>query len=52
MYDKLIDLVGIIVGMENWLRITFAIDPSALEDGLHRMKAFYYRHARQEALNL
>lgn len=50
--ESVIVLPGIIVGMENWLRITFAIDPSALEDGLHRMKAFYHRHACQEAPNL
>jgi len=38
---------GIAVGMKNWLRITFAIDPSSLEDGLERIKAFYGRHAKK-----
>jgi len=34
------------VGMKNFLRITFAIEPSALEVGLERLKAFYERHAK------
>ncbi|CAN1351474.1 Tyrosine aminotransferase [Linum perenne] len=36
------------VGMKNWLRVTFAIDQSALEDGLDRIKAFCERHAKKE----
>ncbi|RVW77652.1 Nicotianamine aminotransferase B [Vitis vinifera] len=32
------------VGMKNWPRVTFAIDPPSLEDGLGRIKAFYHRH--------
>ncbi|RVW90738.1 Nicotianamine aminotransferase B [Vitis vinifera] len=37
-------LTGVAVGMKNWLRVTFAIDPPSLEDGLGRIKAFYERH--------
>ncbi|KAM0021229.1 putative nicotianamine aminotransferase [Helianthus debilis subsp. tardiflorus] len=28
-----------------WVRVTFGIEPSALEDGLARIKAFCLRHA-------
>jgi len=34
------------VGYKNWLRITFAIDPSSLEDGLDRLKSFCLRHSK------
>ncbi|KAL5715787.1 zinc-finger protein [Ranunculus cassubicifolius] len=43
--ENVIILPGICVGMKNWLRITFAIEPARLEDGLRRMKAFCQRHA-------
>ncbi|EOX99490.1 Tyrosine transaminase family protein, putative [Theobroma cacao] len=39
---------GIAFGMKNWLRITFACEISALEEGLGRIKAFYQRHAKKE----
>ncbi|XP_062218890.1 nicotianamine aminotransferase 1-like [Phragmites australis] len=34
------------LGMKNWLRISFAVDPSLLEDGLERLKSFCLRHAK------
>ncbi|XP_040376492.1 nicotianamine aminotransferase 1-like [Oryza brachyantha] len=34
------------LGMKNWLRITFAVDPQLLEDGLERTKSFCQRHAK------
>ncbi|KAL6877531.1 hypothetical protein ACP4OV_012746 [Aristida adscensionis] len=34
------------LGMKNWLRITFAVDPPLLEDGLDRLKSFCLRHAK------
>ncbi|PON74832.1 Tyrosine/nicotianamine aminotransferase [Trema orientale] len=40
-------LPGFVVGLKNWLRVTFAIDPSYLDDGLRRIKAFYLRHAKK-----
>ncbi|XP_010666078.2 probable aminotransferase TAT2 isoform X2 [Beta vulgaris subsp. vulgaris] len=40
-------LPGVAVGMKNWLRITFALEPLALEEGLERLKAFCQRHAEQ-----
>jgi tyrosine aminotransferase len=39
-------LPGCAVGYKNWLRITFAIDPSSLEDGLDRLKCFCLRHKK------
>ncbi|KAK7855144.1 nicotianamine aminotransferase b [Quercus suber] len=39
---------GVALGMKNWLRITFAVEPSALEDGLGRIKAFCQRHAKKQ----
>jgi len=38
---------GIAVGLKNWLRITFAVDSSFLEEGLRRTKSFCQRHAKQ-----
>ncbi|KAF8409202.1 hypothetical protein HHK36_005276 [Tetracentron sinense] len=46
--ESVIILPGVAVGMKNWLRITFAIEPSSLEDGLGRIKSFYQRHAKQQ----
>ena len=41
-------VAGFTVGMENWLRITFATEPPSLEDGLGRIKAFCQRHAKKQ----
>lgn len=46
--ESVIVLPGFAVGMKNWLRITFAIEPPSLEDGLGRIKAFYQRHAKKQ----
>jgi tyrosine aminotransferase len=46
--NVVLHLAGIAVGMKNWLRITFAIEPSALEDGLERLKVFCQRHAKKQ----
>ncbi|XP_044465309.1 probable aminotransferase TAT2 [Mangifera indica] len=46
--ESVIVLPGIAVGMKNWLRVTFAIEPSVLEEGLERIKAFYNRHAKKQ----
>ncbi|MBA0698870.1 hypothetical protein Goari_000553 [Gossypium aridum] len=40
---------GMAFGMKNWLRITFACEISALEDGLRRIKAFHQRHVRKQS---
>uniref|UniRef100_A0A1D1YIK5 nicotianamine aminotransferase n=1 Tax=Anthurium amnicola TaxID=1678845 RepID=A0A1D1YIK5_9ARAE len=44
---SVIILPGSVIGLDNWLRVTFAIDPSSLEEGLHRLKSFCQKHAKQ-----
>ncbi|KAJ7948347.1 Tyrosine aminotransferase [Quillaja saponaria] len=44
--ESVILLPGVTVGLKNWLRITIAVEPSALEDGLRRIKSFNLRHAK------
>ncbi|KAG7983672.1 hypothetical protein I3843_04G118400 [Carya illinoinensis] len=46
--ESVIILPGAALGMKNWLRITFAVDPSALEDGFERIKTFCQRHAKKQ----
>lgn len=45
--ESVIILPGISVGLKNWLRVTYAIEPSALEEGLKRLKAFCERHSKK-----
>ncbi|KAL6899678.1 hypothetical protein ACP4OV_006336 [Aristida adscensionis] len=42
---------GSVLGMKNWVRITFAIDSSSLLDGLERIKTFCQRHKKKNLLN-
>ncbi|RHN75765.1 putative aromatic-amino-acid transaminase [Medicago truncatula] len=42
--ESVILLPGVTVGLKNWLRISLAVDPSDLEEGLSRLKAFSLRH--------
>ncbi|XP_072080480.1 probable aminotransferase TAT2 isoform X3 [Arachis hypogaea] len=44
--ESVIILPGTAVGLKDWLRITFAADPSALVEGLKRVKVFCQRHAK------
>ncbi|KAM3301867.1 putative aminotransferase TAT2 [Capsicum chacoense] len=46
--ESLMILPGVAVGLKNWLRITFACEPSCLEDGFQRLNAFYQRHAKKQ----
>ncbi|CAK9168544.1 unnamed protein product, partial [Ilex paraguariensis] len=46
--ESVIVMPGVAVGLKNWLRITFAIEPSSLKEGLERIKAFYQRHAKKQ----
>ncbi|KAA3482782.1 tyrosine aminotransferase-like [Gossypium australe] len=39
---------GRAVELKNWLRVTFAIEPSLLQEGLARVKAFCQRHAKKQ----
>ncbi|KAJ4957801.1 hypothetical protein NE237_024912 [Protea cynaroides] len=36
--EKVVILPGISVGMKNWLRVTFAVEPSSLDDALGRVE--------------
>ncbi|XLU68769.1 hypothetical protein S245_027822 [Arachis hypogaea] len=45
--ESVIILPGTTVGLKDWLRITFAADPSALVEGLKRVKVFCQRHAKK-----
>lgn len=46
--ESVVVLPGVAVGLKNWLRITFAIEPSSLKEGLGRIKVFYLRHAKKQ----
>ncbi|CDP15859.1 unnamed protein product [Coffea canephora] len=46
--ESVIVLPGLAVGLKNWLRITYSVEPSALDDGLNRIKAFCLRHAKKQ----
>ncbi|MFS8024143.1 putative tyrosine transaminase [Helianthus anomalus] len=45
--ESVVILPGICVGLNNWLRVTFAIEPSVLEEGIKRLKAFCERHSKK-----
>ncbi|KAL6975430.1 tyrosine transaminase [Sarracenia purpurea var. burkii] len=46
--ESVIILPGCTVGLKNHLRITFAAEPSSLEEALRRVKSFYQRHSNQQ----
>nr|AHN10104.1 aromatic amino acid aminotransferase 4 [Atropa belladonna] len=46
--ESVIILPGVAVGMRNWVRITFAVEPSSLEEALARVKCFCLNHTKQE----
>nr|AIV98133.1 tyrosine aminotransferase 2 [Scutellaria baicalensis] len=46
--ESVILLPGLAVGLKNWIRVTFAIEPSSLEDGFRRIKDFCQRHAKKQ----
>ncbi|KAG8386354.1 hypothetical protein BUALT_Bualt03G0140100 [Buddleja alternifolia] len=43
--ESVIILPGLAVGLKNWLRITFAVEPSSLQEALERVKSFCQRHS-------
>ncbi|CAN6558194.1 unnamed protein product [Malus baccata var. baccata] len=45
--ESVIFLPGTAVGLTSWIRVTFAADPSSIEEALRRTKSFYQRHARK-----
>lgn len=50
--ESVILLPGLTVGLKNWVRITFAAEPSSLEEALDRVKSFYGRHSRQQKIQI
>ncbi|KAL4279386.1 hypothetical protein GQ457_03G006640 [Hibiscus cannabinus] len=46
--ESVVILPGRAVGLKNWLRITFAVESSLLQEGLARVKAFCCRHAKKQ----
>ncbi|XP_043805319.1 nicotianamine aminotransferase 1 [Manihot esculenta] len=47
--ESVIVLPGVAVGLKNWLRISFAMEPEQLEQGLERIKTFCQRNAKNNA---
>ncbi|KAI4333935.1 hypothetical protein L6164_018684 [Bauhinia variegata] len=45
--ENIMILPGRAVGLKNWLRVTFALEPSTLEEGLARVKSFCRRHTKK-----
>ncbi|KAK9076829.1 hypothetical protein SSX86_005163 [Deinandra increscens subsp. villosa] len=39
---------GDAVGLKNWVRVSIATEPQVLEDGIKRMKAFCFKHAKHD----
>lgn len=50
--ESVILLPGLTVGLKNWVRVTFAADPSSLEEALDRVKSFCQRHSHQQKFQL
>ncbi|KAI4333637.1 hypothetical protein L6164_018417 [Bauhinia variegata] len=48
--EAVVLLPGTTLGYQNWIRITFAVDPSSLEEGLKRLKSFCQRHTTPHQL--
>ncbi|CAH9104472.1 unnamed protein product [Cuscuta epithymum] len=46
--ESVIVLPGLAVGLKNWVRISFAAEPSFLEEALERIKSFAQRHSYEE----
>ncbi|XP_024959707.1 probable aminotransferase TAT2 [Cynara cardunculus var. scolymus] len=43
--ESVILLPGVTVGLKNWVRITFAVEPSSLVEALERVKTFCHTHS-------
>ncbi|CAI9089338.1 OLC1v1023897C1 [Oldenlandia corymbosa var. corymbosa] len=45
--ESVIVLPGATLGVKNWIRVTFAIEPSSLHDGINRIKVFCENHSKK-----
>ncbi|KAL0362390.1 UNVERIFIED_CONTAM: Nicotianamine aminotransferase 1 [Sesamum calycinum] len=45
--ESVLVLPGSVLGLKNWLRLSFAVELAALKDGLERLKAFCSRHSKK-----
>ncbi|KAL6534082.1 hypothetical protein OROHE_013915 [Orobanche hederae] len=43
--ESVVIMPGSILGLKNWLRLSFSVEPATLRDGLERIKAFCSRHS-------
>ncbi|KAL7600853.1 hypothetical protein Lser_V15G25095 [Lactuca serriola] len=50
--ESVILLPGLTVGLKNWVRVTFAADPSSLEEALDRVKSFCLKHSHQQKVHI
>ncbi|KAI3515475.1 hypothetical protein L1887_14371 [Cichorium endivia] len=46
--ESMILFPGYAVGMKNWVRVSFAAEPKVLQDAIGRLKAFCFRHAKNQ----
>ncbi|XP_047342774.1 probable aminotransferase TAT2 [Impatiens glandulifera] len=46
--ESVVILPGFAVGLKNWLRISFAVEPASLIEGIKRLKEFCKRHAKKQ----
>uniref|UniRef100_A0A7N0V6K6 Aminotransferase class I/classII large domain-containing protein n=1 Tax=Kalanchoe fedtschenkoi TaxID=63787 RepID=A0A7N0V6K6_KALFE len=44
--ENVIVVPGVAVGLKNWLRFVFSVDPPSLQEALGRIKLFSHRHSK------
>ncbi|GKB20798.1 tyrosine/nicotianamine aminotransferase, pyridoxal phosphate-dependent transferase [Tanacetum coccineum] len=45
--ESVIVFPGKAAGLKNWIRVSYSTEPKLLEDAIHRMKEFCYKHAKR-----
>ncbi|XP_057792497.1 nicotianamine aminotransferase 1-like [Salvia miltiorrhiza] len=43
--ESVVIMPGSVLGLKNWLRLSFSVEPATLRDGLERIRAFCSRHS-------